>query len=69
MLHAMLMIPTVIVKPSLDDVQEVLMSAGKMIAGVAKGVAQWNAGSKAVKNVKCKSWILIISIKYYIYIF
>ncbi|XP_011504753.1 PREDICTED: dynein heavy chain 5, axonemal [Ceratosolen solmsi marchali] len=59
MLHATLMIPTVLVKPSLDDVQEVLMSAGKTIAGVAKGVAQWNGGSKDTKNIKVKLWITI----------
>lgn len=40
------MIPSVLVKPSLDDVQEALMIIGKTIAGVAKGVAQWNGGHK-----------------------
>ena len=38
------MIPSVIVRPSLDDVQEALTLSGKTIAGVAKGVSQWNAG-------------------------
>ncbi|RLU25661.1 hypothetical protein DMN91_001818 [Ooceraea biroi] len=47
LLHATLMIPAVTVKPSLDDVQEALTSVGKIITGVAKGVAQWNSrGSK-----------------------
>ncbi|XP_033231151.1 dynein heavy chain 5, axonemal [Belonocnema kinseyi] len=45
LLHATLMIPTVIVRPSLDEVQEALTSIGKTIAGVAKGVSQWNTGT------------------------
>ncbi|XP_066590394.1 dynein axonemal heavy chain 5 [Prorops nasuta] len=44
MLYANLMIPTVIVKPSLDDVQEALTTVGKTITSVAKGVSQWNRG-------------------------
>ncbi|XP_033349446.1 dynein heavy chain 5, axonemal isoform X1 [Bombus vosnesenskii] len=43
LLHATLMIPMVTVKPSLDDVQEVLTLVGKTIAGVARGVSQWNS--------------------------
>lgn len=42
LLHATLMIPVVSVKPSLDDVQEVLTLVGKTIAGVATGVSQWS---------------------------
>ncbi|XP_076639069.1 dynein axonemal heavy chain 1 isoform X1 [Colletes latitarsis] len=48
LLHATLMIPVVTVKPSLDDVQEVLTLVGKIIAGVARGVSQWN--SRVNKN-------------------
>ncbi|KAK1128262.1 hypothetical protein K0M31_002732 [Melipona bicolor] len=48
LLHATLMIPVVTVKASLDDVQEVLTLVGKTIAGVARGVSQWN--SKINKN-------------------
>ncbi|XP_063990451.1 dynein axonemal heavy chain 5 [Diachasmimorpha longicaudata] len=44
LLHATLMIPSVVVKPSLEEVQETLTVAGKAIAGVSKGVAQWSAG-------------------------
>jgi len=43
------MIPTVTVKPNLDDVQEALTSVGKIITGVAKGVAQWNSRGSKVK--------------------
>ena len=50
LLNATLMIPSVLIKPNLDDVQESLMTAGKTIAGVAKGVAQWDAGTKDAKN-------------------
>jgi len=45
------MIPTVTVKPSLDDVQEALTSVGKVITGVAKGVAQWNSRGNKVKGL------------------
>lgn len=48
LLHANLMIPTVTVKPTLNDVQETLCSAGKIITGVAKGVSQWNVKSNKV---------------------
>ncbi|XP_047354238.1 dynein axonemal heavy chain 5 isoform X2 [Vespa velutina] len=48
LLHANLMIPTVTVKPTLNDVQEILCTAGKIITGVAKGVPQWNV--KGNKN-------------------
>lgn len=43
------MIPVVTVKPSLDDVQEVLTLIGKIIAGVAKGVSQWNSRVNKVR--------------------
>jgi len=49
LLHATLMIPAVTVKPSLDDVQEALISIGKIITGVGKGVAQWNSRGSKVK--------------------
>ena len=52
LLHATLMIPSVIVRPSLDEVQEALTAAGKLIAGVAKGVSQWNTdGNKTGEKV------------------
>lgn len=40
------MIPNVAIRPSLDELQEVLIQAGKNIAGVAKGVGQWNSGKE-----------------------
>ncbi|CAH0703217.1 unnamed protein product [Spodoptera exigua] len=44
LLHASLMIPNVSVTPTLDDIQEVLLLAGKHISGLSKGVAQWTGG-------------------------
>lgn len=38
------MIPNVSIKPNLDEVQEALITAGKNMTGVAKGVAQWTGG-------------------------
>nr|XP_022920640.1 dynein heavy chain 5, axonemal [Onthophagus taurus] len=43
-LNAVLMIPKVAIQPPLDDVQEVLILAGKHITSVSKGVAQWTGG-------------------------
>ena len=43
-LNAVLMIPTIAIRPSLDELQEALAQAGKNIVGVSKGVAQWNSG-------------------------
>nr|CAD7405488.1 unnamed protein product [Timema poppensis] len=55
LLHATLMIPRVVVRPSMDEVQEALVAAGKNIAGVAKGVGQWTGGKNTqvipAKNV------------------
>ncbi|XP_046389607.1 dynein axonemal heavy chain 5 [Ischnura elegans] len=44
LLHGSLMIPNVIVRPSLEEVQEALITVGKCIAGVSKGVSQWTGG-------------------------
>ena len=49
LLNATLMIPSVLVKPSLDDVQEALVACGKTLTGVAKGVSQWNIGNQKEK--------------------
>ncbi|KAL7304210.1 hypothetical protein TKK_0003404 [Trichogramma kaykai] len=43
LLNATLMIPSVLVKPNLDEVQEALVASGKHVTGVAKGVAQWDS--------------------------
>lgn len=48
LIQATLMIPSVVIKPSLEQVQEALTIAGKAIAGVAKGVAQWTAATSKV---------------------
>lgn len=44
MVHSILMIPNIVIRPTLDEVQEALVTAGKNITGVAKGVAQWSSG-------------------------
>lgn len=43
LLNAILMIPNIAIRPSLDDLQEALVQTGRNIAGVSKGVAQWNS--------------------------
>lgn len=42
--HSKLMIPNIVIRPTLDELQEALITAGKNITGVAKGVAQWTSG-------------------------
>lgn len=44
LVHSMLMIPNVAIRPTLDELQDALIAAGKNITGVAKGVAQWTSG-------------------------
>lgn len=46
-LNSILLIPKIAIQPSLDEVQDVLVLAGKNITSVAKGVAQWTGGGKA----------------------
>lgn len=41
LLHSVLMIPKVAVQPNLEEVQDVLVLAGKNITSVSKGVGQW----------------------------
>lgn len=43
-LNAILKIPNIIIEPSMNEIQDCLMLAGKYISGVSKGVAQWTAG-------------------------
>lgn len=47
-LNSILMIPNVAIRPSLDDLQDALVQAGKNLVGVSKGVAQWNSGREEV---------------------
>ncbi|KAI5700773.1 hypothetical protein M8J75_002754 [Diaphorina citri] len=49
LLDAKLRIPSVVISPPLEEVQEALITAGKHITGVAKGVAQWTGGEAQQK--------------------
>lgn len=46
--HAILMIPSIVIRPSINELQELMVQAGKLMIGVAKGVGQW-AGNKKTK--------------------
>lgn len=46
LLEATLIIPQVLVKPTVEEMQEVLTIAGKHITNISKGVAQWNSGKE-----------------------
>ncbi|XP_041986842.1 dynein axonemal heavy chain 5 [Aricia agestis] len=52
LMHATLMIPNVSIHPSIDEIQEVLVAAGKYITGLSKGVAQWSGGKPTRVNWK-----------------
>lgn len=54
-LSATLMIPQITIKPTLEELQEHLITVGKNITGIAKGVAQWSSG---------KDYIQVISISF-----
>ena len=51
-LTAYLSIPDIEVRPAIDEVQTVLVQAGKIILSVSKGVATWK---KSIKNAKIKN--------------
>lgn len=44
LVYSTLMIPNVAIRPTLDELQEALIHAGRNITGVSKGVAQWSSG-------------------------
>lgn len=48
MLNSVLMIPKVGIKPNLEEVQDVLVLAGRNITSVSKGVGQWALGQSQV---------------------
>lgn len=54
LVHSTLMIPNVAIRPTLDELQDALIAAGKNITGVAKGVAQWTSG-KEVRLLRADS--------------
>ena len=49
-LTAYLNIPDIEVRPSIDEVQAVLVQAGKIILSVPKGVGQWKKMSRTSKT-------------------
>lgn len=51
LVHSTLMIPNVAIRPTLDELQDALVTAGKNITGVAKGVAQWSSGKEVRNNL------------------
>lgn len=61
LVESQLMIPNVAIRPTLDELQDALMIAGKNITGVAKGVAQWSSG----KEVCSLIFLVILSSKRY----
>lgn len=54
LVHSTLMIPNIVIRPTLEELQEALIIAGKNITGVAKGVAQWTSGKEVETAFKLK---------------
>lgn len=46
LVYSILMIPNIAIKPTLEELQEALITAGRNITGVSKGVAQWSSGKE-----------------------
>lgn len=46
LVYSTLMIPNIVIRPTLDELQDALITASKNITGVAKGVAQWTSGKE-----------------------
>lgn len=53
LVHSTLMIPNIVIRPTLDELQDALITAGKNITGVAKGVAQWSSGKEVCNTSRC----------------
>ncbi|KAL1130923.1 hypothetical protein AAG570_012164 [Ranatra chinensis] len=49
-INAVLMIPNVLVRPNLNDLQTCLVTVGKTITNVARGVSQWTGGKPQPKR-------------------
>jgi len=45
------MIPSIVIRPGINELQELMIQAGKIMVGVAKGVAQW-CGNKKTKVIR-----------------
>lgn len=66
LLNATLMIPAVVIRPSLDDIQEALINVGKTIAGVSRGVAQWECDDKKSSDGVINIFSFFCQRKYYL---
>lgn len=44
--HAILMIPSIVIRPDISELQDLMVQAGKMMVGVSKGVGQWSVNKK-----------------------
>ncbi|XP_057658943.1 dynein axonemal heavy chain 5 [Diorhabda carinulata] len=58
-LNSILLIPKVAIKPNLDEIQDILVSVGKTVTSVAKGVGQWALGPGQANTPKKSAWTKI----------
>lgn len=53
------MIPSIVIRPGINELQELMIQAGKTMVGVAKGVGQWSGNKKTkvtfddINDCKC----------------
>lgn len=48
------MIPSIVIRPGINELQDVMIQAGKMMVGVAKGVGQWSGNKKTKVSLQYK---------------
>lgn len=48
------MIPSIVIRPSINELQDIMIQAGKMMVGVAKGVGQWSGNKKTKVSLPYK---------------
>lgn len=49
--QAILKVPAIVIRPDINELQELMVQAGKMMVGVSKGVGQWS-GNKKTKVIQ-----------------
>uniref|UniRef100_A0A2S2PXW6 Dynein heavy chain 5, axonemal n=1 Tax=Sipha flava TaxID=143950 RepID=A0A2S2PXW6_9HEMI len=48
--QAILMVPSIVIRPDINELQDIMVQAGKLMVGVSRGVGQWS-GNKKTKSV------------------
>jgi hypothetical protein len=46
------MVPSIVIRPDINELQDIMVQAGKLMVGVSRGVGQWS-GNKKTKVIFC----------------